>query len=109
MPDDYEREHREVLDAAMDIFIDRSHIRGQMWLDWPPSDKIRELKERVGRIESAYARREELYNLPEMEEEYEAKAGIAVSELDLAIESDAIDLINYADFLVKQIRRRMCG
>jgi hypothetical protein len=67
-----------------------------MWLEWPPSDKIRELRERVMRIEAAYSHRERVLDMTH-------------DALDSAIVEDAIDVINYAAFLVKQIERGMSG
>jgi hypothetical protein len=57
-----------------------------MWLEFPPSDKIRELKERVMRLEHAYPR---------------VRSNILVEE--------ALDIINYAAFFVKQIERGQRG
>lgn len=58
-----------------------------MWLEFPPSDKIRELRERVTRLEHAYANG---------------------ATIDVMVE-DALDMINYAAFLVKQLERGMRG
>jgi hypothetical protein len=97
---DFEAEHSLVFYEAMKLFKDRSMVRGQMWLEWPPSDKIRELRERIMRIEQAYVARERLRSTqPEVDH----------SNLDDALVEDAIDIINYANFLVKQIRREMYG
>jgi pimeloyl-CoA synthetase len=95
---DFEQEHREVLNEAMEVYKKRSEVRGQMWLEWPPSDKIRELRERVMRIESAYANRERMI-----------EHGHTALNLSSAIEEDCIDVINYTAFLVKQVRRGMSG
>jgi hypothetical protein len=87
-----------ILVAANKIFLDRSKVRGQMWLEWPPSDKIRELRERVMRIESAYLQREETMPVVVGPERPHAAYENAIIE-------DALDVINYAAFLIKQIRR----
>jgi hypothetical protein len=93
---DFASEHRRVLDRANQIFIDKSHVRGQMWLEFPPSDKIRELRERVTRIEHAYDTNEE---------------GPAPDDTIwiAAIVEDALDTINYAVFLIKQLERGQRG
>jgi len=83
---DYEGEHAAVLERAMQLFRDKSQIRGQLWMEFPPSDKIRELNERMRRIEYAYSR----------------------GEYDAVVE-DALDVINFAAFLVKQIERGQSG
>jgi len=84
---DFEKEHRAVLDRANSIYMGKSMVRGQMWLEFPPSDKIRELRERVTRLEHAYANG---------------------ATIDVMVE-DALDMINYAAFLVKQLERGMRG
>jgi hypothetical protein len=68
-----------------------------MWLEFPPSDKIRELRERVTRIESGYAAM--------LGEEGDPRNSVIAP----IIIEDALDLINYAAFLVKQIERGMRG
>lgn len=69
-----------------------SKVRGQMWLEFPPSDKIRELVERARRLEHAYVA---------YEEGDESVAAIVIN--------DALDIINYAAFLIKQVERGMHG
>ena len=83
---DFEKEHRAVLDRANSIYMGKSMVRGQMWLEFKPSDKIREMKERIMRIENAYER----------------------EQFDAIIE-DALDLINYTVFLIKQVERGQRG
>lgn len=90
---DYALEHSSVLNEADLIFIKMSEIRGQMWLDYPPSDKLRELRERIDRLDHAYKFYEESGNLGARE----------------ALIEDAIDMINFSAFFVKQIRRDMHG
>lgn len=77
-------QHMAVLIEAHTLFLNRSMTRGDMWRSFPPSDKIRELRERVGRIETARN-----YGDPEV--------------VAKTIREDAVDLINYATFLIKQI------
>lgn len=81
-----EAQHLEVLISAYQLFRDRSQVRGDMWRMFPAEDKIRELRERVSRIEVARNFRQ------------------SGSEVRLkTIRSDAVDIINYATFLIKQI------
>jgi hypothetical protein len=101
MPEDFEREHRRVLDEAMTIFVQRSKVRGQMWLDFPPSDKLREIRERLHRMENLYQQVRFEDTTPGPEHPYD-------TELNVLAE-DAIDLINYATFFVKQLRRGQRG
>ena len=83
----FEKEHEAVLARANSLFVEKSKVRGQMWLEFPPSDKIRELRERIMRIEHAYANG---------------------APIDIMVE-DSIDIINYAAFLVKQLERGQRG
>lgn len=93
----FEAEHDKVLWEANQRYKSASMVRGQMWLDFPPSDKIRELRERVTRIERAYERLEH------------GGSHLTIPHLKEAIIEDAIDIINYSAFLVKQIRRGQVG
>lgn len=78
--------HLNVLDDAHEIFVKKDAVRGDMWREFPPSDKIRELGERVRRIEKAYDR---------------VSAGHLPSVA--IIREDALDLINYSVFLIRQL------
>lgn len=100
--EDFAREHTKVLLEADGIYNHKSQQRGQMWLEYPPSDKLREVRERIGRLDYLHARREEL--MPE-------KPGPELShvEFELAAIEDALDAINYLVFYIKQIRRGMRG
>lgn len=100
-PENFALEHELVLKEAMKLYEKASHVRGQMWLEFPPSDKIRELRERVTRIKHAHERMLGLGGADENDDMEEA--------LRKAIVDDAIDIINYAAFLVKQIRRGESG
>jgi hypothetical protein len=90
---EFDDEHARVLNRAHRIFIDKSKLRGQMWMEFPPSDKIRELRERVTRLENGYQR-------------------IRWTEDDImkaALIEDALDMINYAAFFIKQLERGQNG
>jgi hypothetical protein len=101
MPEDFEREHRRVLDEAMTIFVQRSKVRGQMWIDFPPSDKLREIRERLHRMENLYQQVRFEDTMPGPEHPYDVELNV--------LAEDAIDLINYAAFFVKQLRRGQRG
>ena len=90
--EDFEREHLNVLMEAHEIFVQKSKVRGQMWLNHPPSDKIREIGERAERMANALPLLQ-TGNIPRKEE---------IREI---IIEDALDVINYADFLIKLLRR----
>jgi hypothetical protein len=93
----FEQEHEAVFARATKIFKDKSQTRGQMWMEFPPSDKIRELRERVQRIENAYAA---------MNQEAVNPRNSSIAPI---IIEDVLDLINYANFLIKQIERGQRG
>lgn len=88
-------QHQKVLDEAFDIFTDRSASRGDMWRHFPIRDKVRELRERVARIEMAINMIP--YTPPGREPDRHLTA------MRGEIRADAIDMINYAAFLIKQI------
>jgi hypothetical protein len=96
---DFEMEHFRVLGRAQQIFKDKSKLRGQMWLEFPPSDKIRELIERARRLESGY-----------QHIRFEDGLGPDTDAvIRLAMIEDALDIINYATFFVKQLERGQRG
>jgi hypothetical protein len=102
MPSEDQVQHLGVLAEAMDIFIEKDALRGDMWRQYPPSDKIREIRERADRLTSANT------ILARMAEEN----GDTHANGDLVEEtliSDALDTINYAAFLIKQIREGARG
>jgi hypothetical protein len=92
MPENELVEHWRILQRAGNIYNDRSRVRGQMWRTMPPSDKIRELDERVKRIDFAYRGH---FNVP--------------ADIKAVIVEDALDVINYATFLIRQIEEGASG
>lgn len=80
-------EHLLILLDSFYLYQERDAVRGDMWRQFPPSDKIRELRERVLRIEAAF-------NLNASNEE---------------IINDAQDIINYSTFLIRQLREGATG
>lgn len=89
--------HLNVAMDAVALFFDKDELRGDMWRAFPPSDKIRELSERVLRIEAMYSKL-----LPSNSAEYRTRMKASIKE-------DALDLINYAVFLVRQLDEGMTG
>jgi hypothetical protein len=96
--EDFEQEHLGVLSEAQVIFKKKSQVRGQMWLEFPPSDKIRELRERVSRIEHAYQARE-------LELGERTTSTPDTDLLTAVMIDDALDILNYTAFFIKQLRR----
>lgn len=81
-------QHAEVLKEAFDLYQDKTSMRGDMWRQFPPSDKVRELRERVSRMEM-------IQNGMYLEGRMEAGRR--------ELRAEAIDTINYAAFLIKQL------
>jgi hypothetical protein len=100
--EDFAAEHRAVLDEAMKIYVSKSQVRGQLWKTMPPSDKIRELGERVERLKEAYLRREEVLPVVQGSEFPQAA-------LDHVLIEDSLDIINFSVFLIRQIREGARG
>lgn len=90
--------HWHVLMQAQEIFQQKNILRGPMWREFPPSDKIRELRERVRRIEQAYSQVQKLH--PDSP---------STPSLKVAVIDDAIDIINYSVFLVRQLHEGATG
>lgn len=101
MPEDFVQEHEAVFAEATALFKQRSQVRGQMWLDWPPSDKLREMKERMGRMEHLYQEIRFEDTTPGPEDPYAMERRVLLE--------DAIDMLNYTNFFIKQIRRGQRG
>ena|SRR5215831_4861857 len=100
-PPNFEDEHARVLNRAHRIFLDKSLVRGQMWLEFPPSDKLRECNERVRRLENAYQQVRFEDTTPGPEDPNSTVRAVMIE--------DALDLINYAAFFIKQIERGQRG
>lgn len=90
--------HGAVLFEAQQIFKEKNALRGDMWREFPPSDKLREIQERQRRIEKLYAR---VLEMPPFDRQQ--------SMLVKAIEEDTLDLINYAVFFIRQLREGARG
>lgn len=97
----FEDEHARVFNRAHRIYLEKSVLRGQMWLEFPPSDKLRELRERVTRLENGYQQIRFEDTTPGPEDPFHV--------IRNALIEDALDLINYANFFIKQIERGQRG
>lgn len=82
--------HLAVLDAAFLLYIEKDGQRGDMWRQFPVGDKIRELRERVTRLE-ALADRSEV--------KIDVKHTLMIEE--------GLDVINYAVFMIRQLQEGM--
>lgn len=86
--------HKFILQEAYAIFEEKNALRGDMWREFPPSDKLREIQERYRRIMRMYA------NVLETQRDI----GEDPAHVIEAIEEDTLDLINYAVFFIRQLR-----
>ena len=89
-----EHAHLSVMEEAFFIYRERTGVRGQLWREFPPSDKIRMIKEKAARMNAAYTL------VPDEE---------VTPERVAAMEDDALDIINFAVFFVRQIREGSRG
>ena len=96
-----EDEHARVLNRAHRIFLDKNPLRGNMWLEFPPSDKLREIRERLMRMENGYQQIRFEDTTPGPEDPFHI--------IRIALIEDALDTINYAAFFVKQLERGQRG
>ena len=93
--------HLDVLGEAWQIFQEKNELRGDMWRDFPPSDKLREVRERCHRMERTYEQFK--FELPPEgpEDPYKTFRGAAIN--------DALDTINYLVFFIRQLREGQRG
>lgn len=84
MPDldpsqDDRNRHARVLEDALEIYVERSKERGQLWKDFDPEDAALHIKSKSARVLAIEARGQDA-------------------------EDDALDLINYAVFYIRHKR-----
>jgi hypothetical protein len=53
LPEDFAAEHGQVLAEAQDIYINRSKVRGQMWLETSIERELRMVEEKMNRAKAA--------------------------------------------------------
>ncbi len=82
--------HSIVLERAMEIYLDRDRIRGDMWRTRPPSHKIEMIREKLDRVERGLSLVDE-------------------TVVKNAVLDDATDIINFAVFLVREIEEGILG
>jgi len=100
-PISFDDEHARVFNRAHRIFQDKSQIRGQMWMEFPPSDKLREMRERLTRLEHAYQQIRFEDTTPGPEDPNHTVRTVMIE--------DALDMLNYCNFFIKQIERGQRG
>ena len=98
MPEDFEREHRDVLEEAHTIFRRRSAVRGQMWLDTTVQRELDMIGEKMYRAKGALDRLEAA-------RENETPSSLIV-DLESEFDDSLLDLINFAAFAIKKERRQ---
>lgn len=93
----------EVLVSALDIYEERSRVRGETWAEFDHHDCIHHLNSKMARLRNAAqllaGRSAAAARGDEVDE------GVT-DELISAMEDDALDVINYAAFLVRHLTGR---
>lgn len=95
----------DIFMESVDIFSDRTKVRGHMWREFPPSDKLRMMGEKLRRAEAAYAR------LQMYEQTYandEIHSGTLKFFKD-EFEDSLLDLNNFSVFAIRQVREGARG
>lgn len=82
--------HLTVLDGAYLVYIEKDGQRGDMWRQFPVEDKIRELRERVTRLEAIQERE-----------------GLLIDTKHTLLINEGVDIINYAVFMIRQLQEGM--
>lgn len=100
---DTEREQIAVLLDAYEIFQQKNGERGDMWREFPPSDKIRELRERITRIERIWQ------NGTLVVHDYGISHPMSFADISVLIEQECLDIINYSAFLIRQLKEGASG
>lgn len=96
----------EVLAAAMDIYEERSRVRGETWAEFDYHDCIHHLRSKLARLQNAaqlLARLGATSGDPAVDPD---ETRDRYDELVDAMEDDALDVINYAAFLVRHLTGR---
>jgi hydrogenase maturation factor HypF (carbamoyltransferase family) len=88
MPEDYAGEHELVLKEAQSIYVSRSKMRGQMWLDSSIERELNMIDEKLKRAQEAH--NHFIQDDPDMMKEFE---------------DSLLDLINFAAFALRKARR----
>jgi hypothetical protein len=102
------REQLQVFGAAADVYDDRHALRGDAWKDFPPSDLIHHLESKTARLNAMVMKLETAegdLNQIELLEDTETdkdKVEMFIQRLRIEIRDDALDLIDYAAFLVRR-------
>src|SRR4051812_42477828 len=90
----------EVLASALDIYEERSRVRGETWAEFDHHDCIHHLSSKLARLKNAAqllaGRAAAASRGDEVDE-------TVTDELLSAMEDDALDVINYAAFLVRHL------
>lgn len=93
----------EVFTSALDIYEERGRVRGETWAEFDHHDCIHHLSSKLARLKNAAqllaGRSAAASRGDEVDED-------VTDELLSAMEDDALDVINYAAFLVRHLTGR---
>lgn len=93
----------EVMAAALDIYQERSRVRGETWAEFDHHDCIHHLNSKLARLRNAAQLLAGRSAAAERGDEVDEDV---TDELLSAMEDDALDVINYAVFLVRHLTGR---
>lgn len=93
--EDFTGEHDDVFAEAAFIYRKRSQVRGQMWLETPVRRELDMIEEKLRRAEAAYERW-----VPA--DDCQHKDALAFKA---EFEDSLLDLMNFANFAIKKVRR----
>lgn len=88
-----ERQQFDILMRVFEIFRERSEVRGDLWADFDAADALRNMESKLARIGAA------LKTHAAVTKVHSAKT----VKLNDALVDDALDLCNYAVFLIRHI------
>lgn len=98
MPEDFEREHDDILEEANTIFRRRSEVRGQRWLDTTIEREFEMIEEKLARAKAALERIQAARH-------NETPPSLVV-DLEKEFDDSLLDLMNFAVFAIKKERRQ---
>lgn len=96
----------EVIAEALDIYQERSKVRGETWAEFDHHDCIHHMSSKLARLKNAAQLLAALPVRDDLGPGAEVERVERVDALVSAMEDDALDMINYAAFLVRHLTGR---
>jgi len=89
------KQQEEVLANALEIFVRRSSVRGDLWAKYDEKDALAHIEDKAARLRAGMMIKDARAELGE---------SLDIDELHAALIDDALDLCNYAVFFVRHLR-----